>query len=119
MRIAVSTIAGSLAATMLCGSAALADPVGRYSVEGRGPDGGAYRGTATIEATGETYRVVWSIGSQKYVGTAVGNDDFFAVSYRSGNATGVAVYGKDGAGWLGVWTYSGGTSVGAEKLTRR
>ena len=119
MRIGAATVSGSLTVMLFFGSAALADPVGRYAVEGRGPGGGTYRGTATIEATGETYRVVWSIGSQTYVGTAVGNDDFFAASYRSGNATGVAVYGRDGAGWLGVWTYSGGTSVGAEKLTRR
>ncbi|MDK9695023.1 MAG: hypothetical protein OEL76_01370 [Siculibacillus sp.] len=112
-------IAGAFLGLALLGSAALADPVGLYSVEGRGPEGNAYRGTATIEATGETYRVVWYVGSSKYVGTAVGNGEFFAVAYRSGNATGVAVYGKDGNDWLGAWTYSGGTAVGAEKLIRR
>lgn len=119
MKFIGSTVLGSLAAVMFSASVALADPVGDYSVEGKGPDGNSYRGTASIEATGETYRVVWLIGKQKFVGTAVGNDDFFAVSYKSGNSTGVAVYGKDGDDWLGVWTYSGGTSIGAEKLTRR
>jgi hypothetical protein len=119
MKTICSTVLGSVAALALLGSVALADPVGDYTVVGKGPDGHSYRGTASIEATGETYRVVWLIGKQKFVGTAVGNDDFFAVSYKSGSSTGVAVYGKDGDGWVGVWTYAGGTSVGAEKLTPR
>lgn len=114
-----SRIGGSLVALALLGGSALADPVGTYRVEGKGPDGGTYRGTATIDATGETYRVVWLIGKDKFVGTAVGNDDFFAVSYKSGSNTGVAVYGKDGADWVGIWTYAGGTAVGGEKLIRR
>lgn len=100
-------------------AAALADPVGSYTVEGKGPDGNTYRGIASIEATGDTFRVVWLIGKDKFVGTAVGNDDFFAVAYRSGSNTGVAAYGKDGDGWIGVWTYSGGRAIGAEKLVRR
>ena len=119
MRVIGSILFAALTATTLLGSAALADPVGNYTVEGRSPNGGTYRGTATIDATGETFRVVWFIGKQKFVGTAVGNDDYFAVAYRSGESTGVAIYGKDGDGWLGLWTYSGGTAAGAEKLTRR
>lgn len=119
MRFVASRICGSIAALAFLGGAALADPVGSYRVEGKGPDGGSYRGTATIDATGETFRVVWLIGKDKFVGTAVGNDDFFAVSYKSGSNTGVAVYGKDGDDWVGIWTYSGGTAVGAEKLIRR
>lgn len=110
-----------LAAAALCLSvtAAFADPAGRYNVEGKGPDGSTYRGTATIERTGDTYVVTWLIGSDKFVGTAVGNDDFFAVAYRSGSSTGVAAYGREGDGWIGVWTYTGGKQVGAERLTRR
>ncbi len=119
MKLIGSTILGTIAALAFLGSAALADPVGRYAVEGKGPDGSSYRGTASIEATGETYRVVWLIGNQKFIGTAVGNDDFFAVAYRSGNSTGVAVYGRDGDDWTGAWTYSGGTSIGAERLVRK
>ena len=107
------------AALTLGAGAALADPAGSYRVDGTGPDGSSYTGTASIEATGDTYQVTWLIAGQKFVGTAVGNDDFFAVAYRSGTATGIAAYGKDGRGWTGVWTYSGGRKVGAEKLTRR
>lgn len=119
MTTVATKIAGACAGLLLLGSAALADPVGRYIVEGKGPDGGVYRGTATIEPTGETYRVTWLIGGQKWVGTAVGNDEFFAVSYRYRDTTGVGVYGKDGDGWSGVWAYAGGTTVGAETMTPR
>lgn len=108
------------AALIALGStAALADPVGRYAVEGKTPEGAPYTGTATVEKTGETYRVVWVVGRDKLTGTAVGNDEFFAVTYRSGNDTGVAVYGRDGDDWAGIWTYSGGKAVGAELLKRR
>ena len=119
----MKTIAARVIATTatlgLLATTALADPVGRYSVEGTGPAGEVYRGTATIDATGETYRVTWVIGSQKWVGTAVGNGDFFAVSYRYGNTTGVGVYAKEGDGWKGVWALAGGTRVGAELMTPR
>lgn len=112
------TILTALAAVAVLSTAALADPTGKYQVAGQGPDGSAYKGTATVEKTGDTYKVSWVIAGQKYLGTAVGNDDFFAVSYVSGSTFGVAVYGKDPTGWTGVWTYAGSTKVGAEKLTR-
>lgn len=110
---------GTLTALVLMSTAALADPAGSYNVAGKGPDGAAYKGTATVQKTGDTYKVTWVIGSDKYVGTAVGNDDFFAVSYKSGADTGIAVYGKDGSGWLGIWAYAGATAVGGERLTRK
>ena len=101
----------------LLATAALADPSGKYAVDGKGPDGNGYKGTATITKTGDTYKVVWSIAGEKYIGTAVGDDDFFAVGYKSGNDSGIAVYGREGKTWKGVWTYSGGTTVGTEVLT--
>ncbi|MFN3657220.1 MAG: hypothetical protein ACK4UO_08205 [Pseudolabrys sp.] len=97
-----------------------ADPVGTYSVEGTNPGGGSrYSGTVTIAKTGETYRVVWVVGGTRYVGTGIGNKDFIAVSYRSGNDTGLALYGADGGNWAGVWTYAGGTQMGAEIWKRK
>ena len=82
------------------------DPVGRYSVAGSNPGGkGRYSGTVTVERTGETFRVTWDIGSQTFVGTGIGSDKGFAVSYRSGNQTGLAIYGAKGDNWEGVWTY--------------
>ena len=59
------------------------------------------------------------VGSEKYTGTAIGNSDFLAISYTSGNnQTGLALYGADGGNWKGVWTYAGGTTMGAELWKR-
>ena len=97
-----------------------AGPVGTYDVAGTNPNGGSkYSGTVTVSKTGETYRVVWVVGSTRYIGTGIGNKDFIAVSYRSGNDTGLALYGADGGNWAGVWTFAGGQDVGAELWKRR
>ena len=93
-----------------------ADPVGRYTVAGANPGGqGKYTGTVTVEKTGETCRVIWVVGSTRYIGTGIGNKDFIAaVSYKSGSDTGLALYGADGGNWTGIWTYAGGKEVGPE-----
>ena len=100
-------------------SAFAADPVGRYSVQGSNPGGGGkYAGTVMVEKTGETYRVVWVVGPTRYVSTGIGDKNFIAVSYKSGNDTGLALYGSDGSNWSGVWTYSGGRTMGAKVWKR-
>ena len=99
---------------------ALADPVGRYTVEGKNPGGGSsYSGTVSVEKTGQTYRVVWDVGGSRFVGTGVGNKDFLAVSYRSGSSTGLALYGQENGSWVGIWAYADGQDLGAERWTRR
>jgi hypothetical protein len=101
-------------------SALAADPVGTYNVEGTNPgDNSTYKGTVTIAKTGETYRVVWVVGGTRYIGTGIGNKDFIAVSYKSGDSSGLALYGADGGNWAGVWTYSGGDKMGAEFWKRQ
>lgn len=101
-------------------AALAADPVGKYDVEGANPGGnGKYRGTVTVEKTGDTYRVVWVVSGTRYIGTGIGNKDFLAVSYRSGNDTGLALYGSDGGNWSGIWTYAGGREVGPEIWKRQ
>jgi hypothetical protein len=105
------------AAALLCGtlSAFAADPAGTYRVEGSNPGGsGNYSGTVSVTKTGETYQVVWVVGSTRYVGTGIGNKDFLAVSYKSGDGTGLALYGADGGNWTGIWTYAGGNQVAPE-----
>ena len=89
---------------------------GSYSVEGTNPGLAApnIRGTGTVEKTGDTYRVIWVVGSTRYVGTGIGDHDFLAVSYKSGSDTGLALYGADGGNWAGVWAYSGGRQMGTE-----
>lgn len=89
-------------------------------MKGKGPDGGApYNGTVTVMRTGDTYKVIWKIAGTEFVGTGIGNDDFLTISYRSGSEIGLALYGPDGSGWKGIWTYEGGTKVGVEKWTPR
>ena len=108
------------ALTLSCAAALAAEPTGSYRVEGTNPGSGStYSGTVTVEKTGETYRVIWVVGGTRYVGTGIGNKDFIAVSYRSGNETGLALYGEDGGNWSGIWTYAGGRQVGAERWQRR
>jgi hypothetical protein len=114
-------LAATGAAVLLSTVFALAaDPVGRYSVEGRNPGGGSsYRGTVVVERTGETFRVTWDVGGQTFVGTGIGNDEGLAVAYRSGNQTGIAIYGSKGDDWQGAWAYTGGRDVGVEAWRRR
>jgi hypothetical protein len=97
-----------------------ADPVGTYDVSGSNPGGGSrYSGTVTVTRTGDTYRVEWDVGDTHYVGTGLGDKNFLAVSYHSGDSTGLALYGADGGDWAGVWTYAGSRKVGAEIWKRQ
>ena len=96
-----------------------ADPVGSYNVKGKSPNGHSYTGTVTVTKTGETYKVEWEIGDTVYEGTGIGNKDFIAITYRSGDNTGLALYGEDGGNWQGVYTYAGGTSLGTEAWKRQ
>ena len=109
------------AAALLWSAVAFAaDPVGSYDVEGSNPgSGGRYSGTVTVERTGDTYRVVWVVGGTRYIGTGIGNREFIAVSYRSGNDTGLAMYGSEGGNWSGIWTYANGRQIGHETWSRR
>src|SRR5438309_5657242 len=76
------------------------DPVGRYSVVGSNPGGrGRYSGTVEVERTGDTFRVTWDVGGQTFVGTGIGSEKGLAVTYRSGNQTGLAIYGTKGNDW--------------------
>lgn len=116
MRILLAAVA------LLCGTALAfaANPVGSYRITGTNPGGGStYHGSVSVTRTGQTYRVVWVIGGKRYTGTGIGNREGLAVSYRSGNATGVALYGADGGNWEGVWAYAGGRRMGTEVWKRR
>lgn len=111
-------IAGCVA-VVLTGMTAFAEPVGKYDVEGTNPSGSTYSGTVSVQKTGDTYKVTWTIGGSQYNGTGIGNDEFIAVSYTSGGNSGLALFGEDGDGWKGIWTYAGGTKVGTEAWTKK
>ena len=117
----VLKVVAAASAAFLIGTAAMADPVGRYTVQGTNPGNSKpYAGAVEVTKTGDTYRVVWQIGGDTYTGTGIGSDDFLAVSYRSGNETGLALYGRrpDGS-WHGIWTYAGGRQIGTDRWTPR
>ena len=98
-----------------------ADPAGRYQVEGGNPgNSGAYHGVVTVQKTGQTYRVIWVIGSTRFVGTGIGTNDFFSVAYAApGKGFGLALYRPNGSDWAGVWTLAGGQTVGWETWKRQ
>jgi hypothetical protein len=113
-------------ASLVAAPAYAADPVGSYNVEGANPGGGGnYRGTVTVTRTSAktdqfgTFRVVWVVDGARITGTAIGNDDFLAVTYMSGQETGLAVYGADDRNWGGFWTTANGTQLGNEIWIRR
>ena len=112
----------SAAVAMLMLATALAAagaPEGRYRVVGSNPGGGGkYSGTVSVERTGQTYRVTWQIGRQTFYGTGIGSEKGLAVSYRSTDFTGLAIYGPEGDDWDGVWTVTDGRTIGAERWTR-
>jgi hypothetical protein len=99
--------------------AALANPAGKYDVSGTNPNGAKYSGSVTIQKTGDTFKVTWTVGDQHYDGTGIGNNQFVAVSYQSGRETGLALYSLQDDEWKGVWTYAGGKQLGTEVWTRK
>jgi hypothetical protein len=116
MKILLSAVVAALFAMAAPASAQL---LGRYGVEGRNPDGSTYAGTSTVEKQGDAFRVTWTVDGARFVGTGIGGDEAIAITYRSGNNTGVALLVKEGGQYLLVWTYAGGTALGTEKWTRR
>ncbi len=98
---------------------AQAQLTGQYKVEGANPDGSTYNGTATVEKTGDTWRVTWNIGGQRFTGTGIGDKDFIAIGYKSGSDTGVALLGKEGDNYFVVWSYIGSRKLGGEKWVRQ
>ena len=115
------TLAATSIVMALFNVAALgADPIGTYRVNGSNPsNGSSYSGTVTVEQTGDTYKVTWVVAGETYIGTGIGNDHFIAVSYHSGNATGLALYGDAGSDWQGIWAYQNGTKVGTKNWSRQ
>ena len=64
-------------------TAALADPVGKYDIEGTNPGSDtSYSGTVSVERTGQTYRVVWVVSETRSIGTGVGNKDLGVLQDR-------------------------------------
>jgi hypothetical protein len=114
-----SLVAG-LAACLIASSAYAAEFANRYTVEGQSPGGGSpYEGQVVVKQTSDAiYEIVWTIGSDKFVGTGIGSPEGLAVGYKSGSDTGIAIYSEEKGGVItGFWTYAGGKQIGTEKWT--
>ncbi len=110
-----AVMSGALAHTAFAGN-----PVGHYTVEGRNFDGeSTYSGTVDVTQTDATYHIVWVIGSKTTVGTAIGNKEFLAITYKSGKDSGIALYSAAKSDWDGIWTYAGGTTLSTEHWVRQ
>ena len=107
---------GTLLVLILTVASSLADPAGTYRVSGTNPGSGStYSGTVTVERNGETFLVTWTVAGGRQIGVGIGKDDLLAVSYRSGNAIGIALYLPDQTGgWKGIWAPIGSQTLGTE-----
>jgi hypothetical protein len=93
---------------------------GQYEVQGRGvgQQRQPYKGTATVERVGATYKVTWQIGRERYVGTGLLDGDAFAVVYGSVGQSvspGMVLYRiqPDGS-LLGTYTQLGAATTAPE-----
>ncbi len=100
-----------------------ADLSGNYQASGTNPGGkGSYTGTVQITKNGDSYRMVWEVGTS-YVGTGIVTGEYLSVAYADtgGNWFGVVVYKilQDGKRLEGKWCGHEGTVLGKETLTRK
>ena len=95
---------------------------GRYQVEGHNPgQAQGYRGEAVVRHTGETYSIVWQIGSGRQIGTGLLTGSVLSVVFQSANGQGAGVASFETAGDVitaGRWALIGGQAAGTERWTR-
>jgi len=111
---------GAVLALVLTVVSSLAEPAGTYRVSGTNPGSGStYSGTVTVERKGDTFLVHWTIAGSRQIRIGIGKDDFLAVSYRSGDSIGIALYRPDqNGGWKGIWAPIGSEALGTETWVR-
>ncbi len=92
---------------------------GRYRVEGQNPgQAQTYRGEAVVRRTGETYSLVWQIGSGRQIGTGILTGSVLSVVFQAvgGQGGGVASFETaDDRIVGGRWTLIGGQATGTER----
>lgn len=114
----------SAVALLLTASAAMAAPGdvgGRYNVEGKNPNGSAYRGTAEIIVTTKnTCRILWKTGGTTSEGICMRNENAFSAAYELQGKVGLVIYEiMDDGTMEGIWTVADQEGVGAERLVPR
>lgn len=94
---------------------------GRYRIEGQNPgQAQVYRGEAVVRRTGETYSLVWQIGSGRQIGTGLRTGSVLSVVFQAvgGQGAGVASFETDGDRIVtGRWTLIGAQATGVERWT--
>ena len=109
----------ALAATIALASPTIAIE-GRYKVEGQNPgQPQIYRGEAIIKKSGDTYSIVWQIGSGRQIGTGILTGSVLSVVFQAAGASnsgGVASFQvTDNKVATGQWAVTGGKAIGTEK----
>ncbi|MCJ2080959.1 hypothetical protein [Methylobacterium sp. J-090] len=93
---------------------------GRYKIEGRNPgQSQVYRGEAAVKKSGETYSIVWQIGSSRQIGTGILSGSVLSVVFQAAGAPGsggVASFQvSDNKITSGQWAVTGGQMIGTEQ----
>jgi hypothetical protein len=112
-----------LLAICLSAPALATDIQGTYAAVGSNPGGkGQYKGNVIITKTGQTYKVVWSVGTA-YIGTGIVVGDVLSVAYTDENKKwfGIVAYKimSGGKKLEGIWSGHNGKTLGKETLTKK
>ena len=70
-----------------------------------------------VSRTGQTYSVVWTIGSQTFQGIGIYKDGSLSVAF-TGPTDGIVVYRISASGAQGVWAGDNGRQLGTEDWVR-
>lgn len=106
----------ALATLVFMSGLALAQPVGRFQVEGTLGDQN-YRGTIEVAPTGDTFEVHWQVEGTEFTGIGLWINDSFVVGYQGGGDVGVIVYRRNADGtWDGIWAPAGSQRTGRERI---
>lgn len=116
MRVALTLAA--LVATILPAAAI----EGRYKIEGRNPgQSQIYRGEAAVKKSGDTFSIVWQIGSARQIGTGILTGSVLSVVFQAAGTPGsggVASFQViDNKVTAGQWAVTGGQTIGTEQWT--
>ncbi len=111
----------TLLAPLFLAPMAEAQRAGAYVVEGVGPDGTRYTGSAQLTPSGpQTWRITWRVGGETIHGIAVDSRGMLSVAYRHGGLLGSVLYELRPDGSLvGIWTSGQEGGLGRETLSPR
>ncbi len=94
---------------------------GRYRIEGQNPgQAQVYRGEAVVKRTGETYSLIWQIGTGRQIGTGLLTGSVLSIVFQGVGSQGSGVASFETAGDRivgGRWTMIGGQTIGTERWT--